>query len=160
MSKITEISSAVQNLAKQYAAVIEMGKFLEGIGPLENIENETKERIVAFRAQEKKAVADAAEAQKRFIEIQAAQAQAVKAAREQIDKTINEGQNIARNLIAEAREKARTIAEQATVQHAALLAKHDVSSKAFQELQNKVSAKKAELEALKNGIDLIRKKFL
>lgn len=46
MSKLHEAGSSVAHLAKQYAAVIELGKFFETIGSLENLEAETQARLV------------------------------------------------------------------------------------------------------------------
>jgi len=52
MSKLQQLSSSVQHLAKQYSAVIEVGKFLESAGSLENLVSEIEARVAVARAAE------------------------------------------------------------------------------------------------------------
>lgn len=55
MSNLKHTAESVKNLAKQYASVIEMGKFLESVSSLDNLADELEAKVAELREQTDKA---------------------------------------------------------------------------------------------------------
>ena len=134
MSNLNQLSSSVQNLAKQYASVIEVGKFLGTLGALETLTQETQ-------AEHDRVAGVLVEANAQLVKVQSAIAEHaadhernIKVSREQAEK-----------IVADAIAQAETIENDAE-QHASKV--RAVAEAAQHDDENRVAGRVAELAAL------------
>ena len=158
MSDIQRAASNVQHLAKQYAAVIELGKVLEKMGSVENLNAEIAAQTDKLRVKEAEALAakDAAEhAHKQVMaeheaKITAMQGRAL-AFKERAVVEVKE-------IVDRAEAEAKNIRENAHDAATDALRAKDEAERALHELEGEVAERSAELAKLKGEIDALRER--
>jgi len=159
MATLNELSSSVQNLGKQYAAVIKVGEFLSGLASLDNLGNEIEARVEKLKQAEAVAIdkLSAAEAEAhQQVELNKASVDSANAA---ADDIVAEAKRIALVITGEAVQKAdenyavmakrgEDFEKQWRASHAALAAAEAATAVAQQRL-----------EELNSQIETVREKF-
>lgn len=119
-ANLNDLSSNVQNLAKQYKGVIELGEFLASLGSLDNLATEAKARAEQARKDEAQATADRDAARAAYkADKDKRDAAAAKTAQDAQD-AIDAANNSAAAIVLEAQRKADALIEEATKQRALL----------------------------------------
>ena len=102
---LNELSSSVQNLGKQYAAVIKVGEFLASLGSLDNLACEIEARVEKAKQAEIKANEALSKVQAAVAEQAATHDSNIKVARERAEKIVADAQSRAATIVAEAEAK-------------------------------------------------------
>jgi cell division septum initiation protein DivIVA len=159
MSNLNQLSSSVQNLAKQYAAVIEVGKFLGTLGALDTLANEIEERVSTLRKNEQEATAALYSVQSAIAEHTAAHEANIKASRAQAEKIVSDAAATACIVLETARDDAQHIEQGAK----ARLEAHDGEflrlQDALADVNASIAQRTADLTAINEAIEAARAKF-
>lgn len=159
MSSLSKAGEAVQHLAKQYAAVIEVGKHLEKLGALENLEAELNASIEAARNAEAEAIAKKEQAEKAFADSVAAHEAGIKAVQEQGDRLQREAAERAGSVVAAAEAEVARIHAEAEARQAAFVRDHEQAEAKLKRLEDQVAERVAELVRVNNALNELRAKF-
>lgn len=134
MSNLKHTAESVKNLAKQYASVIEMGKFLESVSSLDNLADELEAKVAELREQ-----TEAAQ-----VELNLAVTAKADAIRE-AEAKLSHAQAEAEQIVATAKGDRAQIIEEAKAEAAAI---HDAAVHVATEAQLQLEAKHAEARGL------------
>lgn len=159
MANLHQAGEAVQHLAKQYKAVIELGAFLEKLGALENLEAELLAKVEAARAAEAAAVAKKEQADKAFADTVAAHEAALVDAKAQLAVFKREAEDRAKDIIDSAEREAERIHEEAHSRQEAFAKDHTRLQDELKRLEDQVAARVAELVRVNNALNEVRAKF-
>ena len=138
MSNLNELSSSVQNLAKQYKGVIEVGEFLASLGSLDNLACEIEARVEKAKQAETAKTEQLHKIEAAVAEQAATHDSNIKIARERAEKIVAEATDSAERVLSDARERATEIDAGAR----ARLEAHDGE---FQRLTDSIDALNAEI---------------
>ena len=158
-ANLNDLSSNVQNLAKQYKGVIELGEFLASLGSLDNLANETKARAEQARKDEAQAAADRDAARAAYkADKDKRDAAATKAAQDAQD-ALDAANNSAAAIVLEAQRKADALIEEATQRRALLDADFTSVQEACDARVLELARAQKTLDGVNAQIDTLRAKL-
>lgn len=159
MANLHQAGEAVQHLAKQYAAVIELGKVLEKLGSLENLEAELLAKVEAARAAEVEAVIKKELADVAFKDTIAAHDAAIADGQAQFERLKHEATERAKSIVEAAEKEAQRIHDEAASRQAAFAQDHERAQAELKRLEDQVAERVAELVRVSNALNELRSRF-
>ena len=159
MSNLQQAASNVQHLAKQYAAVIELGKLLEGLGVLENLEAEARDRVTKLREEETNALRAKSAAEVATQKVLNEQVEVADLMRVEKDRLAHEAHVYAQGILAAAEAQAKLVLSNANAAASAVADAKDELEQEFHELEGAIAERRAELTALNDSIKALKEKF-
>lgn len=159
MNKINELSSSVQNLAKSYSAVIQLGEYLSGLSSVENLACEIEARIERARSDEKEAVAAKAKAETTYAAERAKGEGDARSAREAAEELLTSARAQAQGLVAAAKIAAQQIIDAAEARKAEAEMETAVLIEEDEHLSTMLNAKQRQLDELRGSIAALRAKL-
>lgn len=159
MSKLAETGAAVQHLAKQYAAVIELGKFLDEAGSLDNLKSELEAQIAKLRADAVTAAGELQTAHEEVAKVLEASQAVTKDARQQAADIIAAAEFQAGAVLSEAEKEAARVKQAASDAEVAAANAVAESRTAKANLEMQIDAKRDELAKLEAAIAEVRAKL-
>lgn len=159
MSNMTHIADTVKVLAKQYAAVIEMGKFLDEAGALDNLKGELEAQIAKLRADAVTATEELQVAQQRVADAAHEAEDKLAAARDSAERIVATAKGDRAQIIGEAKTEADEIAAQSRALRAEAANAVANARTAVANLEAQMDAKKNELAKIEQAIAEARAKL-
>lgn len=159
MSNLNQLSSNVQNLAKQYAAVIEVGKFLASLGSLENLSNELQVQHDAIAGKLAYATLQLSKVEAAVAEQAATHQRNLQTSREQNQQIVDEGKVRAAQIVNEALSNATRIADDADALRRTMDDAKESHKAQIGELDQQIAVRGDELQRVNEAIAAARAKI-
>jgi len=159
MSNLNELSSSVQNLAKQYASVIKVGEFLASLGSLDNLAGEIEARVAQAKWDEAAALEAYGEAKRVLREQLKQNQQAAGQAHAQAEKIVSDAHEQAAKRFVEVSAKAAAMDAEDEQRRKEFEHQYEHNKKVLAVIEGEVAFAEKRLAELNGQYEALRAKF-